>query len=209
MRGLVIRPRGGDVHAVDERHVRADAAVTINGLVRWTILHGLAGLEAWAGTPGTVGGAIFGNAHFGGRLIGDLVDRGAAGQPRRRWCRTFRRRRWRSATIAAACRTAARCCCRPPSRCRAASPRRCARRRGSRWRSGSGRSRSTRRAPAASSRIRSRDATACRTASRGRPARWSIGPGSKASRSAARASRRPTATSSSTTGTPRPPRSGR
>jgi len=25
------------------------------------------------GTPGTVGGAIFGNAHFGGRLIGDLV----------------------------------------------------------------------------------------------------------------------------------------
>src|SRR5206468_2136413 len=41
---------------------------------RWTIMHGCAGLEAWAGTPGTVGGAIFGNAHFGGRLIGDLVD---------------------------------------------------------------------------------------------------------------------------------------
>ncbi len=47
--------------------------MTINGLVRWTIMHGAAGLEAWAGTPGTVGGAIFGNAHFGGRLIGDLV----------------------------------------------------------------------------------------------------------------------------------------
>jgi UDP-N-acetylmuramate dehydrogenase len=30
-------------------------------------------LEAWAGTPGTVGGAVFGNAHFGGRLIGGLV----------------------------------------------------------------------------------------------------------------------------------------
>jgi UDP-N-acetylmuramate dehydrogenase len=74
VRGLVIRPRGGDVHAVDEGHIRADAAVTINGLVRWTINHGRAGLEAWAGTPGTVGGAIFGNAHFGGRLIGDLVS---------------------------------------------------------------------------------------------------------------------------------------
>jgi UDP-N-acetylmuramate dehydrogenase len=73
VRGLVIRPRGGDVHAVDAAHIRADAAVTINGLVRWTINHGRAGLEAWAGTPGTVGGAIFGNAHFGGRLIGDLV----------------------------------------------------------------------------------------------------------------------------------------
>jgi UDP-N-acetylmuramate dehydrogenase len=74
VRGLVIRPRGGEVRALDATHVEADAAVTINGLVRWTINHGRADLEAWAGTPGTVGGAIFGNAHFGGRLIGDLVD---------------------------------------------------------------------------------------------------------------------------------------
>jgi len=74
VRGLVIRPRGGDVRAEDEHHVRADAAVTINGLVRWTINRGCAGLEAWAGTPGTVGGAIFGNAHFGGRLIGEFVS---------------------------------------------------------------------------------------------------------------------------------------
>lgn len=73
VRGLVIRPRAGAVHQIDSTHVRADAAVTINGLVRWTIMHGAAGLEAWAGTPGTVGGAIVGNAHFGGRLIGDLV----------------------------------------------------------------------------------------------------------------------------------------
>jgi UDP-N-acetylmuramate dehydrogenase len=73
VRGLVIRPRGGAVHRLDDARVRADAAVTINGLVRWTISHAAAGLEAWAGTPGTVGGAIFGNAHFGGGLIGDLV----------------------------------------------------------------------------------------------------------------------------------------
>jgi UDP-N-acetylmuramate dehydrogenase len=74
VRGLVIRPRGGVVEQIDATRVRADAAMTINGLVRWTIQRGVAGLEAWAGTPGTVGGAIFGNAHFGGRLIGDLVD---------------------------------------------------------------------------------------------------------------------------------------
>jgi len=73
VRGLVIRPRGGEVRGDGEHHVRADAAVTINGLVRWTINHGCAGLEAWAGTPGTVGGAVFGNAHFGGRLIGEFV----------------------------------------------------------------------------------------------------------------------------------------
>jgi UDP-N-acetylmuramate dehydrogenase len=74
IRGLVLHPKGGDIQRVDQAHVRADAAITINGLVRWTIVHGAAGLEAWAGTPGTVGGAIFGNAHFGGRLIGELVD---------------------------------------------------------------------------------------------------------------------------------------
>ncbi len=73
VRGLVIRPRGGAIFELDEQHVRADAAVTINGLVRWTVLHGLGGLERWAGTPGTVGGATFGNAHFTGQLIGELV----------------------------------------------------------------------------------------------------------------------------------------
>ncbi|PYR56891.1 MAG: UDP-N-acetylenolpyruvoylglucosamine reductase [Acidobacteria bacterium] len=73
VRGLVIRPRGGEITQEGGGGVRADAAVTINGLVRWTINHGCAGLEAWAGTPGTVGGGMFGNAHFGGRLIGDLV----------------------------------------------------------------------------------------------------------------------------------------
>jgi UDP-N-acetylmuramate dehydrogenase len=74
IKGLVVHPKGGEIERVDEHHVRADAAITINGLVRWTIVHGAAGLEAWAGTPGTVGGAIYGNAHFGGRLIGEIVD---------------------------------------------------------------------------------------------------------------------------------------
>jgi UDP-N-acetylmuramate dehydrogenase len=74
IRGLVIHAKGGEIHRVDHDHVRSDAAVTINGLVRWTIVHGAAGLEAWAGTPGTVGGAIFGNAHFAGHLIGGIVD---------------------------------------------------------------------------------------------------------------------------------------
>jgi UDP-N-acetylmuramate dehydrogenase len=73
VRGLVIRTRGGDIARVAPDCVRADAAVSINGLVRWTINHGCAGLEMWAGTPGTVGGAVFGNAHFSGRLIGELV----------------------------------------------------------------------------------------------------------------------------------------
>lgn len=74
VRGLVLRVHGGEAAAVDDRTIRADAGITINGLVRWTINRGIAGLEAWAGTPGTVGGAIHGNAHFRGRLIGELIE---------------------------------------------------------------------------------------------------------------------------------------
>ncbi len=74
IRGLVVRPRGGTLQLVGREIVRADGAVTINGLVRWTIARGLAGLEAWAGTPGTVGGAIYGNAHWQKANIGDLVE---------------------------------------------------------------------------------------------------------------------------------------
>ena len=73
VRGLVIRVKPMDITQPAPDRVRADAGLTINGLVRWTIGRGVAGLEAWAGTPGTVGGAIYGNAHFGGRNIGDLV----------------------------------------------------------------------------------------------------------------------------------------
>jgi UDP-N-acetylmuramate dehydrogenase len=74
VRGLVIRVHGGGVSRVRDDLVRADAGVTVNGLVRWTISRGLGGLEAWAGTPGTVGGAVFGNAHFQRRMIGDLIE---------------------------------------------------------------------------------------------------------------------------------------
>jgi UDP-N-acetylmuramate dehydrogenase len=74
VRGVVIRIHGGHADLLRDGLVRADAGLTINGLVRWTINRGLAGLEAWAGTPGTVGGAVYGNAHFKGRLIGELVD---------------------------------------------------------------------------------------------------------------------------------------
>ena len=74
IRGVVIRPRGGSISPIGDRLVRADAAITINGLVRWTINRGYAGLEAWAGTPGTVGGAVFGNAHWRQQNIGDTIE---------------------------------------------------------------------------------------------------------------------------------------
>lgn len=85
VRGVVLRVRLTGVSLVDPSHVRAEAGLTMNGLVRWTIGRGLAGLEAWAGTPGTVGGAIHGNAHYGGVDIGTLVEQVALLSPSGEW----------------------------------------------------------------------------------------------------------------------------
>ena len=74
VRGVVVRLLLKDIAESAPGQVRAGSGTTINGLVRWTIAHALAGIESWAGTPGTVGGAIYGNAHFQGRDIGELVD---------------------------------------------------------------------------------------------------------------------------------------
>lgn len=85
VRGVLLRLRLMELGQPAPDRVRAGAGVTMNGLVRFTIGRGLSALEAWAGTPGTVGGAIYGNAHYGGRNIGDLVSRVAlmtvAGEP--------------------------------------------------------------------------------------------------------------------------------
>ena len=157
--------------------MRADAAVTINGLVRWTIKHGCAGLEAWAGTPGTVGGAIFGNAHFGGRLIGELVDRGAARDARtaRPWIvpaaeMAFGYDRSRLQTTGEVLLSAVfRVSAGDPAALRATA------------RDVAGVPQADAAARHAERRLRvsesrARAATSCRTAFRGRPARWSIAP---------------------------------
>ena len=73
LRGIVLRPRLQGLTAPSPDRVRAESGVTINGLVRWTVGHGVAGIETWAGTPGTVGGAVHGNAHLGGVNISELV----------------------------------------------------------------------------------------------------------------------------------------
>ena len=82
VRGLVLRIWRGGIGAPRTGVVRADGGVTLNSLVRWTVNRGLAGLERWAGTPGTIGGGLHGNAHYQGELLGGrllragLVDTG-------------------------------------------------------------------------------------------------------------------------------------
>lgn len=75
VRGAVIRLKLAGIERTSDATVRAESGVMINGLVRWLVGRGLAGLEAWAGTPGTVGGAIYGNAHWNRQNIGDFLAR--------------------------------------------------------------------------------------------------------------------------------------
>lgn len=75
VRGLVVRARHGEICCPTADSVRASTGVTLNGLVRWMVRRGISGIETWAGTPGTVGGAVAGNAHFGGRLLSERIRR--------------------------------------------------------------------------------------------------------------------------------------
>lgn len=53
--------------------LEVDAGVHFNQLVRFTIEEGLSGLEEFLGLPGTVGGAIAGNAHWKDKRIEDFL----------------------------------------------------------------------------------------------------------------------------------------
>lgn len=72
VRGLVIHDACDHV-AFEGHEVRADAGVGVHDLVERCHAAGLAGLEFAAGLPGTVGGALFGNAGCYGRDMGSRV----------------------------------------------------------------------------------------------------------------------------------------
>jgi UDP-N-acetylmuramate dehydrogenase len=76
VRGVVVLNRAKAVrfHAGDEPTVTAESGVVFSNLANRCAFKGLAGLE-WAATvPGTIGGAVYGNAGaFGGDMTGNLV----------------------------------------------------------------------------------------------------------------------------------------
>jgi UDP-N-acetylmuramate dehydrogenase len=59
----------------DEICYFAQAGVSLQSLVRETIKRGFTGMEGLVGIPGTIGGALFGNAGAYGYEIMDIVDR--------------------------------------------------------------------------------------------------------------------------------------
>jgi UDP-N-acetylmuramate dehydrogenase len=76
VRAVVVlnRAKAVDFKKGDQPKVRAEAGVVIANLARRAASHGLAGLEWAAAVPGTVGGAVYGNAGaFGGDMSDNLI----------------------------------------------------------------------------------------------------------------------------------------
>ena len=77
IRGVVIlnRAKGVTFHTGDQPSVTAESGVVFSNLANRCASKGLAGLE-WAATvPGTIGGAVYGNAGaFGGDMAGNLIS---------------------------------------------------------------------------------------------------------------------------------------
>ncbi len=71
-RGLVIRIENKSIE-INDLEVTADAGVFIPKLIQASIEGGLTGLENWAGLPGTVGGAVRGNAGCHGLETKDVL----------------------------------------------------------------------------------------------------------------------------------------
>jgi len=71
--GLVIKLQNTQ-YEIRNTNVIAGAGVPLQKLVLEAAKKGLSGLENLAGIPGTLGGAIWGNAGAFGREIGDLVE---------------------------------------------------------------------------------------------------------------------------------------
>jgi UDP-N-acetylmuramate dehydrogenase len=72
--GMVLRFTGSSIEQ-SGTCVRAAAGGDLQALVDYSVAHGLGGLETMTGIPGTVGGAVYGNAGAYGRSICESVRR--------------------------------------------------------------------------------------------------------------------------------------
>lgn len=72
-RGLMIRVTVSEIKVEGEKII-ADAGTKIFAIVKAAQDNSLSGLEAWNGLPGTVGGAVFGNAGCFGVETKDILD---------------------------------------------------------------------------------------------------------------------------------------
>lgn len=71
-RGLIIKNKSQNI-AFNELEVTVDSGMTVAQLILEMVKHGLSGLEPWVGLPGTVGGAVRGNAGCNGLETKDCL----------------------------------------------------------------------------------------------------------------------------------------
>lgn len=71
-RGVVLRFNGASIRAEGNR-VFAEAGATLQDLVDFTVTRGLRGVQTMTGIPGSVGGAVYGNAGAYGHSIMEVV----------------------------------------------------------------------------------------------------------------------------------------
>lgn len=71
-RGLVIKIETKEIEIVGAT-ITADAGVLVSALLNESVKNGLTGLEKWVGLPGTVGGAVRGNAGCNGLETKDVL----------------------------------------------------------------------------------------------------------------------------------------
>lgn len=71
--GLVIKSGGNNCRTLAPNRIITDSAVPLSRLVNYAKMNCLSGLELLAGIPGTVGGAVYGNAGGVDSAIGDRV----------------------------------------------------------------------------------------------------------------------------------------
>ncbi|MGC8837800.1 MAG: UDP-N-acetylmuramate dehydrogenase [Anaerolineae bacterium] len=109
IRGLVVQFHSplGRPEVGEEGTVRVPCGVPLAGLARWAVRQGLGGLEWAVGIPGTVGGAVLGNAGAYGGCMADalervqVLERGGG----RRWVERaeaglgYRTSRWKAASV--------------------------------------------------------------------------------------------------------------
>jgi UDP-N-acetylmuramate dehydrogenase len=71
--GLLIQIKGGSFKKIGDKKIETDAGVSLQKIIKFTNSLGFKGLETLAGIPGTVGGAIVGNAGAYGNSISQTV----------------------------------------------------------------------------------------------------------------------------------------
>lgn len=72
-RGLIIKITERNTE-IEGETLKASAGTPISQIIKASIEAGLTGLESWTGLPGTVGGAVRGNAGYNGLETADILE---------------------------------------------------------------------------------------------------------------------------------------